>query len=52
MIKLISGEQRNAWLFLAEMVGNETPDMGIFVFLMKVIDVPGIMTWEGGGGRI
>jgi len=32
MIKLISGEQRNASLFLVEMVGIETPDLGFFVF--------------------
>jgi hypothetical protein len=32
MIKLISGEQRTAWLLLAEMVGIETPDLGSLVF--------------------
>jgi hypothetical protein len=32
VIKLISGVQRNAWLFLAEIVGIETPDLGIFFF--------------------
>jgi len=32
MIKLISGELRNAWLFLAEMVGIATPDLGILIF--------------------
>ena len=32
MIKLISGEERHAWLFLAEIVGIEIPDSGIFVF--------------------
>jgi len=49
MIKLISGEQRNAWLFLAEIFGIETPDLGIFVFHES-----NIRTWDnnmGGGER-
>ena len=50
MIKLISGEQRNAWLFWQKRLALKPP-IWAFSFFMKLMDVPGIINWEGERGR-